>query len=293
MDFHIQVPAKCTLIGEHVINQRGFALVAPFKHYQLSLSYSPDSSKTSQSMSGETSSLSIILWPVVCKALELLHKNPRHLRGSFKLSCTIPPCSGLGFAAAFCVATAAWAVYCGYISQDKLFDFALQLQQVFHNKNRGLDIAGVMAKSIIKFESDKKINNLDLTWQPLLYISSSGEQTITDSNDTRIRQFYGNNSSVIAMIDDHMLEASRLANLGFSQNDYQRGLTLLTEALNLGNQCFYDWQLVSDTMEQHLQQVRQYALACKVIGAGFGGHVVSLWREKPPAQLPFKLYRLM
>jgi len=36
-------------------------------------------------------------------------------------------------------------------------------------------------------------------------------------------------------------------------------------------------------------ELKKHALACKIIGAGFGGHVVSLWENTPPENLPFEL----
>ena len=45
-------------------------------------------------------------------------------------------------------------------------------------------------------------------------------------------------------------------------------------------------------LNDHINILKKYALACKVIGAGYGGHVLSLWETEPQIDLPLKLHRL-
>ena len=53
MSFSIKVPAKCIIAGEHLILERGFAIVAPFNLYHLELIHQPDAIKTMYTISAE------------------------------------------------------------------------------------------------------------------------------------------------------------------------------------------------------------------------------------------------
>ncbi|QRN02787.1 mevalonate kinase [Legionella sp. MW5194] len=293
MDFHTSVPAKCILAGEHVIVHRGFAFVTPFSNYTLTLGYTKDSVRTIQTISTEgENSLSIMLWPVVSNALMLAEKNPAELTGFFTIHSSIPIGAGLGFSAALCVAVARWCLYYGLISQAELFEFAIELENEFHIKSSGLDIAGVMSSGVIKYTANHEIQPIEPRWRPHLYVSSSGEKSITDSCVKTVNTLRKTNPELANRIDDRMLDSSREIQMAL-ESEATEGFLLLESALNKGNQCFYDWGLVSDKLHQHVQELKKHAKACKIVGAGYGGHVISLWDKEPDGHLPFKLHRLL
>lgn len=293
MDFHTSVPAKCILAGEHVIVNRGFAFVTPFTNYKLTLDYAKDAVRTIQTISAEgNNSLSIMLWPVISQALLLRDKNPAELTGFFKIDCSIPIGAGLGFSAAICVAVARWCLYYGLISQAELFEFAIQLENAFHVKSSGLDIAGVMSSGVIKYSTNHDIQPIQPRWKPHLYVSSSGEKSITDSCVRTVNALRKSHPELASGIDDQMLESSREIQMAL-ESEATEGFLLLESALNKGNQCFYDWGLVSEKLHRHVQELKKHAKACKIVGAGYGGHVISLWEKEPDVHLPFKLHRLL
>lgn len=293
MNFKVLIPAKCILAGEHTILQRGHAVVAPFNKYHLSLKYTPNNKiKTLHTISGDgINSMQIILWPIVRRAFELLNKDICQLTGLFDIKSTIPPCGGLGFSAALCVAVAKWAIYYEILPPEQLFDFAVKLEDCFHGKSSGLDIAGVMSEGIIQYFSTREIAPLRLAWQPNLYISSSGESSFSESCIKKVNELRKNDAAKAKLIDDKMFCSSVLVKKALEQPQ-ETGLPLLIAAINMANECFYDWDLVSPKLDEHLKQLKKTALACKIIGAGFGGHVVSLWKEKPPKDLKLKLTSL-
>lgn len=281
MTFHTLIPAKCIIAGEHTIIQRGFAIVAPFNKYHLSLGFTPDDTPTKNTISGDGyNSMKIILWPVVHRALELLNEDPSKLKGCFDIKSTIPPCGGLGFSAALCVSVAQWAVYYGILPASQLFDFAITLEDKFHGKSSGVDIAGVMSKSIIQYFTTRESIPLNLAWKPNLYVSSSGEHSISERCVKKVMELRKNNEAKANEIDAKMIHSCLMVKKALEMGE-EEGLPLLTFGLNLGNECFYDWDLVSPVLHAHIQEVRKNALACKVVGAGFGGHVISLWKDNP------------
>lgn len=292
MSFFVRIPAKCTLSGEHVIVHQGFALVAPFNRYSLSLKYTKNNVNTSHTISAEGyNSLQILLWPVLNKALEMVGENPRQLRGEFDLKSSIPIGAGLGFSAALCAAVALWAVDYGLITKDEFFDFSIQLEDLFHVKSSGVDIAGVMAKGLIQYFSDHHLAKISPKWRPNLYLSSSGERSITENCAKKVNRLHELDLKKATKIDNEMINATIQMKKAL-EIDRTEGIPLFKEALNKANACFYEWDLVSEKLDAHIKELQKYALACKVIGAGYGGFVLSFWEESPNADLPFKLYSL-
>lgn len=289
MSFKIKVPAKCILAGEHLILERGYAIVTPFKQYYLTLSHEPNAIKTMHTISAEGhNSLGIILWPAICKAYELLEKDSSKITGFFNIKSTIAPCSGLGFSAALCVAVTEWLIFQELLPRSNLFQFAIQLEDMFHKQSSGVDVAGVTAQSIIKYFPNREIKEMSTTWQPLLYISSSNETSFTGPCVKKVLELKKENPSKAELIYEKMLQAVVLINLALEEQK-EASLRILAEGLTIGNACFYDWGLVSSQLHDHIQLLKQHALACKIIGAGFGGHVVSLWDSPPPSDFPIKL----
>lgn len=189
MTFTIKVPAKCILAGEHLILERGYAIVAPFHQYSLTLSYEPSNIKATHLISAEESnSFGIVLWPAIYKAYELLQKDPNKITGSFDIKSTITPCGGLGFSAALCVAITEWIIYQGLLPRSELFQFAVELENMFHKQSSGVDIAGVTAKNIIKYFPNREICAMNIAWEPLFYISSSNESSFTGSCVKKVQE---------------------------------------------------------------------------------------------------------
>lgn len=291
MDFKIDVPAKCILAGEHTILHSGFAIVSPFKSYTLSLSYAYSDIKTAKTITGEFASTPIYLWMAISKACELAGKDARELNGQFNLKSNILVGAGLGFSAALCVAVAKWAVYFGMINDTETFEFAVKLEDIFHGKSSGVDIAGVLSKQIIQYTNTREIHPISPTWHPKLYISSSGEYSITERCVALVNKFRQEHPTEASAVDTKMINASKQILHALQKNDNE-SFELLAYGLNEGNECFYKWGLVSEKLNAHIQQVKQYAYACKIIGAGYGGHIISLWKDEPPKNLPFKLVKL-
>lgn len=292
MSFYTHIPAKCTLAGEHALANQGFGLVMPFNQYGLSLRYKPDPMKTMYSVSAEgNNALQIILWPVIRQAMEQLGEDCTQLTGLFEIQSTIPPCAGLGFSAAICVAVTKWAIHMDFLPQTDLFEFAVKLEDIFHGKSCGMDIAGVLSKEIVQYFYTGKRVEIKQQWRPHLYVSSSDETCFTESCQVSIQHLRDAEPDLAMAIESNMLSSSNLIKLAL-ETDADEGLALLKHGLDIGNECFYDWGLVSPKLDQHVSALKKHALACKIIGAGFGGYVLSLWNDTPPKGLPFQLYKL-
>lgn len=293
MNFKILLPAKCILSGDYVVVNNGFAIICPYRRYNLELQYFPSDIKTVRTISGEGfNSMQLILWSIISQAFNFLDEDHFQLTGHFALKCTIPPYSGLGFYAALYSAVAEWLVYYGLLSRSDLFEFALKLESGCQIRTNGADIIGVLSKGIITYSSSHQVCDLRHTWHPQLYISSSGEKQISQDGLVKINEMRKQDPQKVACIDEQMRTATFETKQAL-ESDREHRLYLLADALNLANECYYGWDLVSEQLENHINILRKYALACKILGVGYGGHVLSLWKEKPDVDLPFKLHRLI
>ncbi|KTD74632.1 mevalonate kinase [Legionella waltersii] len=292
MSFRTRVPAKCIIAGEHVIQRGGFALVSPLMSYHFSLEYVPAEIKTTATISGEGhNSLQVLLWPVVNHALDLLNRNPANLKGYFNIRNTIPIGGGLGFSAAISVAVAQWVANQQWIKPSEIFEFAVKLEGIFHGQSSGVDIAGVMSNKLIIYYSSHEIASITPLWKPKLYLSNSEVTSITKSCVEKVKNLRDSDKEKAQQIDDKMRLATTLVKEALMRED-NLGLSLLINGLNLGNECYYEWGLVSPKLNDHVLVLKEHALATKIVGAGYGGHVLSLWKDNPPPDFPIKLYPL-
>jgi mevalonate kinase len=86
-----------------------------------------------------------------------------------------------------------------------------------------------------------------------------------------------------------MLDAVKKAQIAL-ETDSPKALQQLTSAMNTAAQCFQQWGLVSDSLQQHMKTLREAgALAVKPTGSGGGGYVISLWESAPPSGLDIEL----
>ncbi len=151
-----EVSSKWILAGEHSV-LRGYRAVAlPYRERQLELSF-------------ESGGESLIVDPVdstdvLDRMLQVLREAFKHeefksvefpkLRGRVRVRSSIPEGSGLGSSAAISVAVARWVLeetYQKSASPIQVRDFATRIENIFHGKSSGLDVAVVSANEPIEF----------------------------------------------------------------------------------------------------------------------------------------------
>ena len=179
-DFQTRAHAKWILAGEHAVLRQSPALVFPVPNKYVELSYQAAEDELTADFSapyGET--LLLFFWGVLEEGLRLLGLKQDQLKGKFFLENNIPMGAGMGFSAALCVAVARWFAFKKWISIDELFDCARKLENSFHGKSSGVDIAGVLNNQGMRFKSDAKIQPIQLAWQPQLYLSCCESISVT------------------------------------------------------------------------------------------------------------------
>jgi mevalonate kinase len=195
--------------------------------------------------------------------------------------------AGMGFSGAFCVCLTKFFQWKGWIAEKEAFEFARQLENHFHGKSSGVDIAGSLYNTGMYYQMNGECRPVALHWRPHLYLSYSGHVSVTSKCIHLVNEVWERDKIFAQKIDEDMAKSVILAETSLSLTE-DDGLSLLNQAIMLADSCFERWGLINQDLESHTQQLTAAgALACKPTGAGDGGYVLSLWDKMP--ELPFEM----
>jgi mevalonate kinase len=294
-DFYSQTHAKWILAGEHAVVRGHSALVFPMHAKTMTLQYQDTHQPLSADFNGEQGEdLHLLFWSVIEHGLKHVHRDLSQITGHFVISNNIPIGSGLGASAALCVNVGRWFAWKQWIRADDLFDFARYLEDLFHGKSSGLDLAGSLYDNGICFRPQSNyplIEPLTVAWKPHWYLSFSGQIGITSHCVRKVQQMHQDSPDSAMQLDNEMEKAVQLAKTALeSQQDI--GFPKLVQAIHQARKCFVAWGLMGSAIEAHIHQLEQAgAVAVKPTGSGDGGYILSLW-EKPPEKLSIPLIHL-
>ena len=293
MLFKKRVFGKFVLGGEYSVLRSGPAIVYPLKHYYIDFKYQNHTYPLILKKRGQyRTGLDFTVTPVLHKAFKMLGKKQERLKGSLDIEGHIPFGAGLGASASLCVGIAHLFLHKKWLKKTDLFDFATQLEDIFHGKSSGMDISVVLKEKPILYQKGKVLKYLDSFKQrPLLFLSYSEGRASTSIGVAKVRKIFDKNWELGASIDKQMNQSVHLCLQSLSEK--QDMLSPLKQAFDLAEKCFEQWGLISYDLKQHIRELKQGgALAVKPTGSGLGGHVISLWNKPAPAKLKKKLLPL-
>lgn len=290
-EFKTTTHGKWVLAGEHAVLRGHGAIAFPIPEKKLTLTYEPTSSNLKADFEGDGSNeLHLLFWSVLEHGQHLRGQSLNQLAGYFHLHSNIPIGVGLGASAALCVAISRWFAKQLLIQNDYIFYFARDLENLFHGKSSGLDIAAVAARNGIYFKQGT-IQPLLPAWKPEWYLSSSGQIGITSHCIQQVNAIWNKDEQTAASIDKKMQDSVEMALKALETKD-STSLGALVQAIEEGALCFKSWGLINSTLSEHIHLLKQHgALAVKPTGSGSGGYVLSLW-DKNPTTLPIEIIRL-
>lgn len=290
-DFQTTTHAKWILAGEHAVIREHPALVFAIPSKQLILSYKQTSPDLNASYEGESGAdLHMLFWSVLEQGMQLLGKSLNSLSGHFNINSNIPIGVGMGASAALSVAMARWFAAQYEMMNWSIYSFARELENLFHGKSSGLDIAGVSSQGGMYFKLGHA-TAINQAWSPLWFLSSSGQIGITSHCISQVQTLWEENQTCAQLIDKQMANSVQACYTALQHNAPESS-TLLAHAIHKAADCFQQWGLISDNLAQHMMALKEAgAVAVKPTGSGGGGYVLSLW-DKPPPPLAFELIHI-
>lgn len=280
-DFSITTYGKWILAGEHAVVRGHAALVFPIKERQLTLKYNASSQSLGADYEGVSGAdMHLLFWSVLEQGMSLLGRSLNQLSGHFHLISTIPVGAGMGASAALCVAMSSWFCAQKMLEESKRLEFAKELEHLFHGKSSGLDIAGVSSEHGVYFKQGE-CTPIKQKLEPVWFLSSCNQIGITSHCIQQVQTIWDSEPQLAAQIDQQMIEAVAECKQALEGNDLA-ALDQLVKAMKKAANCFSQWGLVSESLQQHMNYLfANGALAVKPTGSGGGGFVLSLWKERP------------
>ncbi|MBI2786709.1 MAG: mevalonate kinase [Legionella longbeachae] len=284
-DFETTTYGKWILAGEHAVVRGHAALVFPIKDKKLTLSYTASVPSLRADYSGSCGAdMQLLFWSVLEHGMQLLGHSLNQLEGYFHIDSTIPVGAGMGASAALCVAMSRWFGAQKMIELSQYSIFAKELEHLFHGKSSGLDVAGVSAESGVYFKTGTAVL-LQQKFKPQFFLSSCNQIGITSHCINQVQNLWDINFLLAEQIDRQMVDAVEEAKNALEQGK-EDALPSLVLAINKAADCFIQWGLVSESLQQHMNRLMANgALAVKPTGSGGGGFVLSLWDKQPPKDL--------
>lgn len=275
---------KWILAGEHAVLRGCPALVFPLRSAQMILEYEVGDQPLHVEFAGERGDeLRLLVWSVLESAVVRLGRGMNGLVGTLRLHSSLPIGAGLGASGALCALVARWCVQMGWLSEDKAYDFARGLEDLFHGESSGVDVAVALSGQGMLFQRQGERRVILPKWEPQIYLSYSGQRGVTAECVNQVKLLIQNNPRQGLDIDDRMLESVRNAERALTAESAEMGFAHLQEAIQSANSCFKDWGLTTGALSDHLVWLESKgAQAVKPTGSGGGGYALSLWSKPPP-----------
>jgi mevalonate kinase len=290
--FRTRTYGKWILAGEHAVLRGSPALAFPLTTRSLQLDYFPQNQGLDVEFAGPNGAeLKLLFYGVIENALSRLRVG-EPLHGRFVLDSSLPVGAGLGASAALCGAVARWCEASGWIPTNDVYEFARELENLFHGESSGVDLAVSLSAQGIRFVRGGERKPVKINWWPKLYLSYSGQRGMTAECVAKVKRLFETDPALAAAMDAQMRRSVQLCEQALAGSESE-SLPLLKQAIDLGRECFEKWELCGGDVGSHMRLLSEAgAYAVKPTGSGGGGYVLSLWRGEPPAALAQQLIAL-
>lgn len=298
--FQTSVPGKWVLAGEHAVIRGAPAVALPRLDCELSLEFEPSSLPNQglevypqmltdfvENLFQITQGLAQGPWKETLKNHwanvsssngPSLHSRPS---GKLRITSTIPIGAGIGSSAAICVALSRWVGKAFQLELRQILELGTRLEDFFHGKSSGMDIATVSVGEPIVFYRGRGFERLGVDHLPTFTFHDTGLRSLTKECVLKVETFLQTHPEQGQQLEEQMREASLLAVQGlreFNDGRENQGLKILADSMKRSQNCFEQWGLVPERVRQLQGELeRKGARGVKLTGAGNGGFLVALW----------------
>lgn len=270
--------AKWIMSGEHTVVAAGKALAFPLREYESSIEFIPSNKLEicNTNCKDYKENFCDVFLSLLRSAAEFAKVDLKKIMGKFIVNSNIKMKSGLGSSAAICVNIAKIFKYLGL--WDEVFSLATHLEDKFHGKSSGLDIAVAMSDEAIVFQNNRVSYALKPSFWPYVMLTYSGEESETSKCAEIVKSVAAANPKLAKSLHSDMNAASNLCESGLKNSSFAD----LRDGIQLCDKVFRGWGLYNNALASHIDfLLSSGAAAAKPIGSGLGGFVLSLWKEKP------------
>ncbi len=284
-NFSTVVPGKWVLAGEHTVLRGGRAIALPHPEFKLHLEFR--AADTHLSVEPD-------LGLLVVQELLKLAKDwlaARSLddwsapRGALRITSTIPFGAGLGSSAALSVAVARWVLSAYALDRNLERELARELENRFHGKSSGMDVAVVSIGEPILFSMRDGAVGLGLRELPSFVFFDTGLRAVTKDCIEKVENLRTRDPVRADHLDQGMrlateeiLEGLREYN-GSKEPAGERGKARARIAAGMARagEIYRHWGLVPEEVEGTLARLSaEGVVSPRLTGAGGGGFIVGL-----------------
>ncbi len=272
-----QIFSKIILCGEHSVLRGGMAVVTSLKSHSFKYDIET-SNKFILSYSKQVRPYEILFEGVFDKALSILGRKRNDLKVKIKIESIVPLGKGLGGSAAVSVFISRVMRFLSFIKEERLFLFAVELENMFHGESSGVDIAGCLSSGPHSYLRGKSIKKIETNLKNVMFaLSDTNQIGETDVCIQKVESFKMKNKKLFYSLDMKMDKASKDIVKALEENN----LELLTMGIKSANKIFNQWGLVTLKMFEKIKELKDAgALAVKPTGSGMGGYLLSIWKKE-------------